>query len=448
MKRQLPIILLFLLILAATAHAQWQGNFSMDDENQLDGGLGMTWIDGEAYYTIGLAPDLTFGKLGFGLNIQLLYNSATGKIRSMDWDSPADYARLIRYIRYGHKGDAFYSRIGDLDRARVGHGYLMNFYRNQINYDERKIGLIADADLGSLGFESLTNNLGRFEVLGARLYYRPLWSSEIPILKHMAVGASFVTDQDPDERTSTSDDVAAWGLDIELPLIRSFGFNAMLYADHAQFVEYGQGQAVGISTEFDGLFGMAKFGVAFERRWMGREFTPNFFGPFYEVHRFAPATELIQHFESLGGDSTGVVGGMDMEARVAKHTLLPMMQEHRKGWYGGLYVDLLHLVKAAGTYQKIDGHPNSGELHLDARLSPSIPYIAAEAGYDKMGMDKLKNMFKLDERSVAWLGMGYKINAYMLIFVDYIWNFKWDEKSRKYKTQERFQPRLAFRYNF
>jgi len=448
MNKKLPIILLFLLALTAAAHAQWQNDFTLEDENQLDGGLGMTWIDGEAYYTIGIAPDLSFGKLGFGLNIQLLYNAETGKIRTMDWDSAADYARLIRYIRYGHKGDPFYSRIGALDRARVGHGYLMNFYRNQINYDERKIGLVADADLGALGFESLTNNLGRFEVLGARLYYRPLWTSEIPVLKHIAIGASFVTDQDPDGRTATSDDVAAWGIDAEMPLIRSLGFNAMLYADHAQFVAYGHGQAVGISAEFDGLFSMAKFGVAFERRWMGREFIPNFFGPFYEVHRYASTQTLINHFESLGGDSTGVSYPSDMDTRVAKHTLLPMMQQRRKGWYGGLYIDLLHLVKAVGTYQKIDGQPHSGELHMDARLSPSIPFIAAEAGYDKIGMEHLKDMFTLDERSVAWLGLGYKINAYMMIFVDYIWNFKWDENKKRYKTQERFQPRLAFRYHF
>ncbi|MCK5149213.1 hypothetical protein KAR48_20835 [bacterium] len=447
MRYRQIIIAIIVLASCAAALGQWQGNFTLEEENQLDGGVGMTWIDGEAYYTIGIAPDLSFGKLGFGLNIQLLYNTETGKIRTMDWNSPSDYARLIRYIRYGHKGDPFYTQIGALDRARIGHGYLMNFYRNQINYDERKIGLITDTDLGAFGFESLTSNLGRFEILATRVYARPIWNSRIPILKHFAIGATYITDQDPDAHTATSNEVSTWGIDIELPLIRSMGFNSMIYADHASFVEYGSGQALGISAEFDGILGLAKFGIAFERRWMGAQFVPNFFGPFYEVHRFAPQDELINHFESLGGDTTGL-GLTPGSIMTTKHAMLPMMQQRRKGWYGGLYVDLLHIVKAVGTYQKIDDMPNSGELHLDILLSRSIPFIAAEAGYDKIGMDKLKEIFKLDESSVAWLGLGYKINPYMLIFVDYIWNFKWDEKSGRYKSQERFQPRIAFRYNF
>jgi hypothetical protein len=32
--------------------------------------------------------------------------------------------------------------------------------------------------------------------------------------------------------------------------------------------------------------------------------------------------------------------------------------------------------------------------------------------------------------------------------MDYIWNFVWDAEKQQYKPQERFQPRLAFRYPF
>ncbi|MCK5077473.1 MAG: hypothetical protein KAR38_13915, partial [Calditrichia bacterium] len=43
-----------------------------DDMNSVAGGLGYTWIDGQPFTTFTIAPDLSFGKIGVGLNIQLL----------------------------------------------------------------------------------------------------------------------------------------------------------------------------------------------------------------------------------------------------------------------------------------------------------------------------------------------------------------------------------------
>ena len=85
---------------------------------------------------------------------------------------------------------------------------------------------------------------------------------------------------------------------------------------------------------------------------------------------------------------------------------------------------------------------------MGAELSRSIPFVALEATYDKRGIRNFKDIRTLDYRSVARLGVGYKIKSYLLFYVDYIWSFEYDEKLQQYKPQERFQPRLAFRYNF
>ncbi len=267
MKR-ICLILSFFLITIGSVLGQWSG-YTTDQGSELDGGIGMTWIDDQAYYTISFQPDISIGKLGFGLGLNLLYNTETGKIRTEDWDSNYDYARIIRYIRYGHKGDTFYTRVGALDAARLGHGFILNYYNNQVNYDERKIGLTLDIDFGKYGFESLTSNLGRLELIGGRAYYRPLYSSPVPVLRYLGIGASLVTDQDPDSRKSTGEKTTVWGVDVELPLIKSNMLKMILYADHANIASYGSGQAVGLGTDFSALFGLLNVSVNFERRYLG-----------------------------------------------------------------------------------------------------------------------------------------------------------------------------------
>ena len=96
----------------------------------------------------------------------------------------------------------------------------------------------------------------------------------------------------------------------------------------------------------------------------------------------------------------------------------------------------------------IDGQDQSGILHLGAGLSQSIPVLALEADYDKRGISQLKDITTLDYRSLARIGVGYKITPFLLFYIDYIWSFRWDESIGQYRPQERFQPRLAFRYRF
>jgi hypothetical protein len=426
--------------------AQWSG-YDRNEGSELDAGIGMTWIDNHAYYTIGFQPDIQIGKFGFGLGLNLLYDVNTGKIRTQDWNTFGDYARVIRYIRYGWKRDSFYTRVGALDAERLGHGFIVNFYNNQIHYDERKLGLILDMDFGKFGFESITNNLGRWEVLGARGYYRPLFESSVPVLRNFVIGGSFVTDMDPDSRRETKNDVSILGVDVELPLIKSRILTLLAYADHAQIKGYGSGQTVGLGLDFDTLWGFLKLGVNVERRFLGAEFIPNYFGPFYEIFRNTSFQEVVDFYTAMGGDTLGIPEGIG-QINISQELLLPMMTEERQGWYGGLYLDFFQLVKVMGSYQRIDHHTDGGLLHLEAGLSEKIPVLALEVTYDKFGVGHFGDLWTLDERSVARFGVGYKIKKYLLFYLDYIWSFQWNENEQTYEPQKRFQPRLAFRYHF
>jgi hypothetical protein len=206
--------LILLSIISFPCFAQQTSPFG--NNGSFVGALGMTVIDDQTFFTINLRPDIAIGKFGVGLNVNLLYNTKNGAIRSQDWNESYDWARLIRYVRYGYKRDNFYTRVGTLDAARLGHGFIMNYYTNEASYDKRKIGLEFDMDFGTAGFETVTNNLGRFEVFGARAYARPLRPYiDIPLVKDLTFGATYVTDTDPDSRRGTEDGIYAIGLDME-----------------------------------------------------------------------------------------------------------------------------------------------------------------------------------------------------------------------------------------
>lgn len=443
MKLRTVAVFVVLVAMAVPLHAQLAdpgyGFFGPDQEGGMFmGGMGVSVIDDQTYFSINLRPELAIGKFGVGLNVNLLFNTSTGHIRSKDWDSSYDYFRLIRYLRYGYKWDPVYIRVGTLDAARLGHGLILNYYTNEANYDERKIGLAFDLDFGQYGFETVTSNLGRAEIIGMRAYYRPLVNLiNIPIIKNVAIGGTFVHDFDPDVRSATDDGVSAFGADVELPLFKTGILTTMLYYDWAQLSGYssvegqsrtfGSGRAAGIMFSLGNLMGVIDLSAKLERRWLGEEFMPSFFDPFYEIYRFRVENgiELHKVDNLIGlGKTKGVFGEL----------------------YGGL---LGNKVRLLGMFTKLDDVDRSGTLHLAADAPDAIPAVAARATYDKMAVEGMSDVFTLDNNSVARVGVGYKIKPYLILYMDYIWTFVETEPgSRIYKPQERIEPKLVFAYHF
>ena len=93
-----------------TAQMNTQGSNQSNTNGKIPLGFGATFIDGETYYLINFAPEVAFGKLGFGLDLNLRY-STSGKLKS-EYNKFEDYLRIIRYVRWAQKGDPFYVRVG------------------------------------------------------------------------------------------------------------------------------------------------------------------------------------------------------------------------------------------------------------------------------------------------------------------------------------------------
>lgn len=443
MRRTVVLFSMLVLLLAGGSIAQYAdgGLGYMGQEGGLMmGGVGMAVIDEEGgketYFTLNFRPELAFGKLGLGLNVNLLFNAENGDIREQDWDQSYDYFRIIRYIRWGQKFDPVYARVGTLDAARLGHGFIVNYYTNEASYDNRKIGLAFDMDFGKFGFETITSNLGRSELIAGRAYFRPLTGVvDIPIIKNFAMGASYARDFDPDASTDSDDAASVIGLDAELPLLKTGVLNSMLYYDWAQISgfssidnasnTYGSGQAVGVMVTLGNLAGLLDLSAKLERRWLGKEFEPSFFNAFYEVQRYqSTGMHKIDYIKSITDDTKGVFGEL----------------------MGNVLGNKLRLL---GMFSRLDDTKNSGILHFAADAPDAIPTIAAHATYDKMGIETAEDVFTLDNRSVARVGLGYKIKPYLILYMDYIWTYvETSPNSQEYKPQERIEPKLVFSHQF
>ena len=116
-------------------------------------GLAVTNIEGEGSYAATMInTEFSLGPVGLGLSVPLnvmIWNNDQccvggftresktygGLIRKRDWDEPQDFARFIRFIRYGNKRDPVYAVAGQLWAASIGHGTLVSRYSNSLSLD-------------------------------------------------------------------------------------------------------------------------------------------------------------------------------------------------------------------------------------------------------------------------------------------------------------------------
>jgi len=421
---------------------------ALTDPSVIAGGLGLTWIDGEPYYMISFTPELAFGKFGVGLDLNFRISSKDQKLRSVDFDEGYDYLRLIRYLRYGHKGEDVYARLGVLDYAKLGHGSIMYYYNNSPVYDERRLGSEVDLNFGNFGFETVYSDFAYKGVIGARGHVQPLMYTdigEIPVIGKLELGATWASDMRKDSRDTSltyynipgagqsylpyakkqeNGPLSIVGFDIGLPLLRTGMINSTLYFDYAKIVDFGSGTALGLETYFNGL-GILNIGTRFERRWQGDKYIPNYFDAFYEVDRY-----------NLNGTTM-----------TSKAQQLNNVKSPGPGYFGDILVDLMGIIQVRGWYSKYDVDPNGGILHLGTGLGNKIPMIHAEAGYDKKYIRDGKDVFTLDNRSLLYAELGYKPYPFMIISALYTWTFKPQEDAFgniHYNSEKRVTPRVSF----
>ncbi|MCB9247392.1 MAG: hypothetical protein H6613_02035 [Ignavibacteriales bacterium] len=300
MKNTYKSIAILIVLLTSVTKAQMF--IPNPHEGLIGGGAGLTWIDNEPYYSVHLFPEFSFAKFGVGLNLNLEFDQE-GKLRNENFNETSDYLSLIRYLRYGRKNDPFYTRLGALDYATLGHGSIMYLYNNSPSYDTRKIGLELDLDLDYFGIESVYGTFAESGVFGLRTFTRPLLATDlapIPIIGGFEIGATYTTDFNPNagvtnveynpisEEYVVTKDLGATeiiGFDFGLPILRTKILDSDIYFDYAQILNFGNGRSAGILLDFHGL-GLVDVRAKVERRFNGVNYLPAYFNSFYEIERY------------------------------------------------------------------------------------------------------------------------------------------------------------------
>ncbi|MAE69679.1 MAG: hypothetical protein CME06_04325 [Gemmatimonadetes bacterium] len=351
------------------------------DDQTVYGGLGIDVIDGDTWVLVSLRPELSFGKLGVGLYVPLRFSTSDGEVRGEDWDSFSDYLSVFRYVRWAHKGDPFYVRVGVQDSATIGHGSIMRRYSNTLDEDERKTGFVLDLDRGPWGFESIYSNLTRGEIMGGRVYARPFFTrDDLPLLDSMAIGATLISDVDPNP-FGPGDAAVVMGFDIDLPVVRRSTFDLTLYYDHVRIVDYGAGNILGVVDVLRFPANSLTLTTRLERRFLGDEIVVPYFDHFYELDR-ATRLEGLKGFES---DS---------------------------GWFGEAIANLLNTLYVVGSYEWKDGDPD-GRLHAETVLPDLGPSLRLSLAYDRFHVDGFDDVVKLDEDSHLLAEAKYPLNSYL-----------------------------------
>ena len=167
-------------------------------------GVGSATIDGKLYNQVALRPELSFGKLGIGLDLPI-YIDNEGNIRKDEWDEASDIIDKFLYISWGQKSDPFWFKWGALNNVTLGYGGLLGGYSNMMEFPSvRKVGINTGMTFGNFGTEVFLSNMKEFTRGGTLMGLRGTYklSDAIPL----TFGINFVIDMNQFSGLKDTDD--------------------------------------------------------------------------------------------------------------------------------------------------------------------------------------------------------------------------------------------------
>jgi hypothetical protein len=140
-----------------------------------------------------LSPNFTYNhgsKFGYSFSLPVnimtldrdpvVDGSKPGKIRDIDYNSKADYFRVLNYLSYGTynqqvPGQITYSvYAGKVIDGYIGHGTIVNKYQSSSRFDSYNPSVMADMNSDYAGVQYFSNSVSNFDVNAARVYIKPL----------------------------------------------------------------------------------------------------------------------------------------------------------------------------------------------------------------------------------------------------------------------------------
>ena len=449
LKKSVLSVLLLLIVITIGAQESPANEAALD----FDLGIGLETrsienpVTGqlEPWNNISLRPELSIGKFGIGLaiDVNFAFSNADGspgfRIREEDWiPDPSQnrtildlYVPMIRYIRYGYKGDPFYAAIGAMDNFTLGNGFIMSNYSNTRLLPDRRIsGLALDLDAAIfsfpyVGLEAVVGNIAAFDLLGGRIYVRPIHWIGVDAIKELQLGFTAVVDRNPFfhemrapllARYSTRFDdekpVLVFGGDIRLPIVSVDLFSFAIFGD----IVSQNGNLGGMAGLGGKLFDLVTYGA--QMRFLDQNFIPNYFDTYYDLYR-------VERWEVYNAGKDTV--------RVPAYN----------GWLANLGLDVLNskIVFDATLEGPLEINTEIDQLnptftagfHLDPSL---LGGFSLDASYQKKYIKDIADLIS-PENTVVNATIGYNIGG---VNISLIYDLKYDSTPGPAQTDKDGNP--------
>ena len=407
------IFIFFFILPTSTPAQEDQALTELEQPDFLTSGLyggGLTFINGDAYVRLQLQPDIPLGQVGIGLDLILLYNPyAEGdepQILAEDgeaWDNPSTWLRLIRYVRYAQPYDPFHFRFGELDYLTIGHGSIMSGYSN---YDRRGLRLNLRNPENRYGIETMVNDVGNPSIFGGRGFYRPFQREENNNpLARFELGATYLTDINPNLQEVGEEPLSAVGLDVGFPIVETSTFRLDLYDDIAflnTLPEENAPTEIALTAENQVTTNLAwgnAVGVGFsftqtlfkiEYRTFGDGYIPSVFDYTYESAKSLSPEPNMPQFLGLEANT-----------------------EPRRGFFSQFIWHPLPQIHFMGTFE--DYTNSEPKLYMAVSESGLVPRFSVRAFYTKRDIGEggethfFGDLFDLDEKSAFSVEVRYEV---------------------------------------
>lgn len=442
------VLFLICLILTIPLIAEEALPEAKEEGLSMGGGVGTVQIGGTNYAQIRLLPEITIGKLGIGLDIELLIDN-DGNIRKEDWNEWEDILNKIYYIRYGHRGDNFYGRIGGFPQYSLGPGLVMKNYSNMVYYPEyKKIGLQLGGKIptSSVTMEAFVSDILEQDIFAGRVTVKPLSATNFPLIENIKLGGTIahdrnqykgLLDSDGDGYPDVFDDYPHnpnkwnevdenidewWAIFQEIVEDATYEeFEQWFWHDSAimaskrnpSFDDLGEASITAfgidyelplIQTQLFYLSNYAEFAQIVDHNW-GLIF-PGFYSQFLIFHmnlefRHYQDKFIPSYFDSIYESQRAAVVGDTVRL---KETLIENATQSR-GWYGSLTSNILNMITLTVSYEDMYGKDKDnrrsiwGTLALKPRLIPGI--TRAELNYSQTRVRHVLREFKTPSSMIS-----------------------------------------------
>lgn len=371
-------------------------------------------------------------------------------VHEPDTDELYDLVRLVDFARYAHREEtlALYTRAGPIQQMRLGPaGHLVDFFRSDLSYDERTVGVEAFAQMPYASLGLFTDNVLLNGVTGGRFALQPFAAfgsaAERRALASTEVGLTAATDLGllgtlyPDSLRPPT----AFALDVHYDALGRGVVALSPFASVATYTHYGWGVGAGAALASDNFINLARFAVRLGAFYSSDRFLPGAFNAFYTVSN--PRARLA------GTDAPVEI------APGARWAGTPLEDvDASAGWQLGLRLLFFERFELTSSYYGHLGSQDLSRYHL--RLFFHTPAsMRLYVRFDRTGLDHVFSLFgAADDQTAVTFNADYRLpfnvgpaGARIHLRTRYTFERLSDEASllKRYLPERRFEPSVGLR---